>query len=695
MRAPTAELIRNVVSSCVTAAGSHLVSGPTRPNWTLRYAALVALMRASLRSWPLLLDPNTCSSPPATSVSTTDEDVETVNEDGSSGDISRSAQLDEEVTSSHGITIEQLLTPGTRAYNAFHHLRDLSSTGVPVLPRLVTIRKVRIPLKRWNLPGLLADIDADEADDYCEPVIQTKINHYSSNYSQLATFSPSPPASSHMPSSRASSRTTAAVTATTATNTTTTSSNLSSKAGRSLVAEWNIETKLVQRTMQALSKSASAKSPVMSPSDIPLGPHHIGSPVTPSTYQYDPIQVAGQQQQQQSNLIQNHLQSTFFGMFTRRRSSGNVASAITSPTTSAVQPGVPNSGSERIVPLPVTSITAASSPASIRAMTPASPLSSSASPTTTQSNTMSPMLGQRSRTQVPHQPQQQQQRQQQLDTSAPPVHEHQVTGPARYDGDERIILYFHGGAYILQSPASHRGICYRLSKHTGLRVLSVAYRLAPEHPFPAGLHDAVSVYHTLIDPDGPFRFKPENIIVGGDSAGGGLALALLLYLRDHNLASPAGGILMSPWVDLACPGESWTRNAELDYLLNPPRTALANPARLYVCPTAKSWDDNVQRLVELPYVSPAKTHTTRGLPPLIIQYGESEMLCDDVAALVDRIKTENRLTEHELSATKCDAEGFADMVHVFQMISFAKESKLAFQRIGEWSRNVVWPSTSS
>ncbi|KAF8346984.1 Alpha/Beta hydrolase protein [Amanita rubescens] len=110
---------------------------------------------------------------------------------------------------------------------------------------------------------------------------------------------------------------------------------------------------------------------------------------------------------------------------------------------------------------------------------------------------------------------------------------------------ERVILYIHGGAYYLSSAAAQRLISIPLAKHTDSRVFAIDYRLAPETVFPGPLHDVVSAYFRLID---DLHIPPENIIISGDSAGGGLSLALLMYLRDNNYPLPSGAVLMSPWV---------------------------------------------------------------------------------------------------------------------------------------------------
>lgn len=110
---------------------------------------------------------------------------------------------------------------------------------------------------------------------------------------------------------------------------------------------------------------------------------------------------------------------------------------------------------------------------------------------------------------------------------------------------ERVILFLHGGAYYMFSTATHRQITIPLSKYTDARVFALDYRLAPETRFPGQLHDAVLAYLRLVE---DLHIPPENIVVCGDSAGGGLSMSLLLYLRDNNYPLPSAAILMSPWV---------------------------------------------------------------------------------------------------------------------------------------------------
>ena len=176
----------------------------------------------------------------------------------------------------------------------------------------------------------------------------------------------------------------------------------------------------------------------------------------------------------------------------------------------------------------------------------------------------------------------------------------------------RFILYFHGGAYVAMSARTHRAITSRLAVWSDAALFAVDYRLAPEHPFPAALEDALAAYHALIATGTP----ASCIVVAGDSAGGGLALALLLALRDANEPTPAASVLFSPWTDLAATGNSVIDNSAADALFF--GSWLAAEARHYLAGTPAT----------NPLASPVYADLT-GLPPLLIQVSDSEVLLDD------------------------------------------------------------------
>ena len=185
----------------------------------------------------------------------------------------------------------------------------------------------------------------------------------------------------------------------------------------------------------------------------------------------------------------------------------------------------------------------------------------------------------------------------------------------------RCILYLHGGGYILMSPQTHRSITTRLAAWSEARLFALDYRLAPEHPFPAALDDAVAAYRALIEAG----TAPDRIVVAGDSAGGGLALALLLALRDAGDRLPAGAVVFSPWTDLAAAGQSIVDNDRTEALLS--GDLIAPTARLYLGDTPAT----------NPLASPVYADLT-GLPPLLVQVSDSEVLLDDSRRVVESAK---------------------------------------------------------
>ncbi len=180
----------------------------------------------------------------------------------------------------------------------------------------------------------------------------------------------------------------------------------------------------------------------------------------------------------------------------------------------------------------------------------------------------------------------------------------------------RVILYIHGGCYISGSPRTVRECCAHLSRAARARVLSVDYRLAPEHPFPAALDDVLDAYAWLLDQG----HDPANICLSGESAGGGLTIAALLRIRDEGrLPMPALAVPVSPWVDMTLSGQSLTRNVGRDIASTVP---LAIGAKAYV----GGGDPRG------PYVSPIFA-SLQGLPPMLIQVGGGEVLLDDAIAI--------------------------------------------------------------
>jgi len=193
----------------------------------------------------------------------------------------------------------------------------------------------------------------------------------------------------------------------------------------------------------------------------------------------------------------------------------------------------------------------------------------------------------------------------------------------------RCILYLHGGAYIAMSARTHRSVTSRLASWSDASVFAVDYRLAPEHPFPAALRDALAAYRALIATGIP----SSRIAVAGDSAGGGLALALLVALRDARDRMPAAAALFSPWTDLAATGNSIVTNDTADALFF--GSWIGRQARYYLGDTPATE----------PLASPLYADLT-GLPPLLIQVSATEVLLDDsrrVADLAEQVGVETTL----------------------------------------------------
>jgi monoterpene epsilon-lactone hydrolase len=230
--------------------------------------------------------------------------------------------------------------------------------------------------------------------------------------------------------------------------------------------------------------------------------------------------------------------------------------------------------------------------------------------------------------------------------------------------ESRVVLYLHGGGYCLGSLASHRALVARLSAEAKARVLSVDYRLAPEHPYPAAVDDAVAAYRWLLSEG----VAADRIAIAGDSAGGGLTLATLLALKDAGDALPAAAVPLSPWTDLEGTGESVRTRAAVDLMIQADR--LKESADLYA---------NGVDLRE-PRLSPLHGDYT-GLPPLLIQVGDAEVLLDD-ATRVAAIATG--------AGVDVTLEVWDEMPHVFQaFIGILPEADKAVARIGEWVRQQV------
>jgi monoterpene epsilon-lactone hydrolase len=183
----------------------------------------------------------------------------------------------------------------------------------------------------------------------------------------------------------------------------------------------------------------------------------------------------------------------------------------------------------------------------------------------------------------------------------------------------KVLLFFHGGGYCSGSIVSHRGMVTEAGRAARARTLAVGYRLAPEHPFPAAIEDARSAYRFLFDQG----IAPSKTVIGGDSAGGGLTLALMTSVRDAREPLPACAWLVSPWVDLQMTGASLAEKAVTDPLIS--KSYLEELASAYLAGADPA----------NPLVSPLNADLA-GLPPLLVQVGSAETLLDDAVRIARR-----------------------------------------------------------
>ena len=224
---------------------------------------------------------------------------------------------------------------------------------------------------------------------------------------------------------------------------------------------------------------------------------------------------------------------------------------------------------------------------------------------------------------------------------------------------DRVVMYLHGGGYVIGSMRTHRSPLSYLSRVSDARVLGLNYRLAPEHPFPAAVEDSVAAYRWLLA-DG---VSPQRIVIGGDSCGGGLTIATLVALNYFGDPLPAAGISHSGWTDLAHTGDSFTTKSEVDPLID--REMLEGMAAAYLGDRSRT----------TPLASPYYADL-RGLPPLLLQVGTAEVLLDDSRRLADRAKE---------AGVDVTLEVWDDMPHVWQaFVSFLPEAREALEHCGQF-----------
>ncbi|MCR4850912.1 MAG: alpha/beta hydrolase [Lachnospiraceae bacterium] len=221
----------------------------------------------------------------------------------------------------------------------------------------------------------------------------------------------------------------------------------------------------------------------------------------------------------------------------------------------------------------------------------------------------------------------------------------------------RIILQLHGGGYYGRLHNTYRAVATYYNSLTGFDVASPDYRVAPENPYPAALDDAAQTYNWLLSQG----YQADNIIVSGDSAGGGLSLALIMYLRDHNIDLPHGVITMSAWTDLTKSGDSYSENFDNDPVFGGTKHTLVYKKGYYG-----------QNDPAIPYISPV-FGSFKDFPPMLMQVGELEMLLDDTASVAKKAQKEGvSVTMHT----------YPGMFHVFQLgLNTFPESKDAWDEI--------------
>ncbi len=224
-----------------------------------------------------------------------------------------------------------------------------------------------------------------------------------------------------------------------------------------------------------------------------------------------------------------------------------------------------------------------------------------------------------------------------------------------------VVYYLHGGGYAIGSINTHREMISRIARAANARALAIDYRLAPEHPFPAAVEDAVAAYRWLLSTGA----DPERIVIAGDSAGGGLTVATLLALRDAGDPLPAAAVCISPWTDLAITGESMDTKAAVDPMIK--KADVMAGAQQYLGGADP----------RNPLASPLYGNLS-GLPPLLVQVGGSETLLDDATRLAERAQA---------AGVGVTLETWEEMIHVWHFFAFIlPEAQQAIDRIGQFIR---------
>ncbi len=256
-----------------------------------------------------------------------------------------------------------------------------------------------------------------------------------------------------------------------------------------------------------------------------------------------------------------------------------------------------------------------------------------------------------------------------FEATAQPAAEDVISEPVAADGvaadwvsirdhsAERVVLYLHGGAYVMGSTATHRALAGRIARAASARVLLPDYRLAPENPFPAAVEDALTCWRWLLAQG----HAPERMAIAGDSSGGGLALATLLALKDADEPLPACAVGLSAWTDLEGSGPSAEPGAVDDPMLTP--EGLRDSGRDYAAADLRN-----------PLASPL-FGDPEGLPPLLLQVGSREVLLSDSTRFAEKAR---------LAGVDVSLEVEEGLIHVWQMLPGVPEADTAVTRIGHF-----------
>ena len=227
-----------------------------------------------------------------------------------------------------------------------------------------------------------------------------------------------------------------------------------------------------------------------------------------------------------------------------------------------------------------------------------------------------------------------------------------------------VVLYLHGGGYVLGSLDSHRHLAAEIGRACGARTLAVDYRLAPEHPFPAPVEDTVAAYRYLL----ASGVAASRIVMAGDSAGGGLVVGAMLALKEAGLPLPACGWCLSPWVDMQALGESFTDRAKADPTVQ--RETILTMAQWYMA------DADPRHPGAAPIYG-----DLAGLPPLLIQVGAAETLLDDAIALARRAGAADVVVDLQI---------WPEMIHVWHLyFPVLSAGRRAIATGGSYIRNIL------